>query len=67
MKNHPEPNPKENARFVNMNRQDALWGQIVEKVNHTSVNIRKWFETQAHQLWEVHKVQEVRARCPPGH
>ena len=62
LKSHPELNSKENPRFVDKNRKEALWGQIAKEVKRTIFKIRKWFETQGTRYRKFTKSNKVRAR-----
>ena len=44
VKDHPDLYDKENARFHDRHRKEALWSEIAEELNLTAIDIKRWFK-----------------------
>ena len=43
VKDQPELYGKENVRFHNRHRKEALWSEIAEELNLTAIDVKRWF------------------------
>ena len=61
VKDHPELYGKENARFHDGHRKEALWSEIAEKLNLRSIDVKRWFESQRTRYGKLSKQQSGQA------
>ena len=61
VKDHPELYDKENARFHDRHRKEALLSEIAEELNLTAIDVKCWFESQRTRYGKLSKQQSGQA------
>ena len=61
VKEHPELYDKENARFHNRQRREALWAEISTELKLQPFDVRRWFESQKTRYGNLFKLQSGQA------
>ena len=57
VKAYPEPYVKENERFHDRHRKEAMWSEIAEELNLTPIDVKRWFESQRTRYGKLSKQQ----------
>ena len=57
VKQHPELNDKEHARFQDRQKKEALWAEISAELKLQPFDVRRWFESQRMRYGKLTKLQ----------
>ena len=61
VKEHPELYDKEDERFHDRHRKEALWGEISVELKLQPFDVRRWFESQRTHYGKLSKLQSGQA------